>query len=113
MSKRNDSDGPGGSYPKDRPSMTERYKRAKGSIAGEVADWGTASPAALSHLIQAATAEGGAVLLGYSRDRGAYRIILMDDGDKITEWIPCTTDLDEALYNLAGNVMPPDYQIRF
>lgn len=94
---------------KERKGVTERYKQARNVHPDSLADWSMASGEAIRELITSATAEGGAILLGYSRDRGAYRIIIMDDDDKVTEWIPCSTDLDEALYNLAG-LLAPKYQ---
>lgn len=86
--------------------LTNRYKQAKGTSSGTMADWDNAEGEAIRYLVSVVANQGGAVLLGYSRDRGAYRIIIMDDDDKITEWIPATTDLNEALYNLAGELAP-------
>lgn len=86
--------------------LTTRYKSTRQPQGGSIADWDKASGEAIRWLVAVVCNQGGAVLLGYSRDRGAYRVIIMDDDDKITEWIPCTTDLDEALYNLAADLAP-------
>lgn len=88
--------------------MTQRYKNQRGAQNGTLADWDRAEGEAIRVLVSTVCSQGGAVLLGYSRDRGAYRVIIMDDDDKITEWIPCTTDLNEALYNLAAELSTTD-----
>lgn len=84
--------------------MVHRYKQMKGAGADGKADWSLAEGEAIRHLVATVADQGGAVLLGYSRDQGAYRVIVMDGDEKFTEWIPCTTDVNEALYNLAGTL---------
>jgi hypothetical protein len=88
--------------------LTNRYKAGKGTGPGGMADWDRCEGEALRTLVATVANQGGAVLFGYSRDRGAYRVIIMDDDDKITEWIPCNTDVNEAIWNLAGDLVPPD-----
>lgn len=70
------------------------------------AQWGLCSPVLLQSLITTVTDQGGAILLGYSRDQGSYRIIIMDGDDKATKWIPCTTDIDEAIEDLISQLWP-------
>lgn len=66
------------------------------------ADWGNASPEALSSLVCAITALGGACSFGLSRDRGAYSVTLMLGGERETLWWNGGADLDaeieQALY---------------
>lgn len=84
--------------------ITARLQYGKAADPAVRADWGTVSPVALQALIAAVTETGAAVLLGYSRDRGAYRVLLMDDDGKMPVWIPCTTDVDQAIEDLANEV---------
>lgn len=84
-----------------RKSFAQSYGAVDPTRAVGTADWGAVSPQAIQGLVSQATAEGGAVLLGYSRDRGAYHIVLMDDGGKVSRWVPCSTDVDAALEDIA------------
>lgn len=87
-----------------RKTFSQSYGRMDPTRAAGNADWGTVSPQAMQGLVSAATATGGAILLGYSRDRGAYHVVIMDDGGKVSRWIPCTTDVDMALEELANEL---------
>lgn len=97
--RKHGNDDPRGNAPRGN-GLTARlqYGRAKGGA--EEADWGMVSPVEVLALITTVTDQGAAVLFGYSRDRGAYRILIMDDDGKAPVWIPCTTDVDLAIQNL-------------
>ena len=84
--------------------LTARLQYGRAKEAGAVADWATVSPVAVAALIGVVTDTGAAILFGYSRDRGAYRVLIMDDAGKAPVWIPCTTDVDQALEDLTEEI---------
>lgn len=101
--KKHGNEDPRGSKPKGK-GLTARLQYGNTGEGVERADWGTVSPQALQDLIGVVTGTGAAILLGYSRDRGAYRILIMDDDGKMPVWIPCTTDVDQAVEDLVNEV---------
>lgn len=68
------------------------------------ADWKQCDSAAIGDLVAYVADLGGAVLLGYSRDGGAYRVVIFDEDDQLKKWVPCTTDITEAMWNLLVEV---------
>lgn len=91
------NDDPRGSK-KGKGGLTQKYNQHYAAAHEGDADWGTCDGEVLGVLIAGVCETGAAILFGYSRDRGAYRIIVMDDDGKITKWIPCTAEITEALW---------------
>lgn len=61
------------------------------------ADWGNASPERLLDVVTAMQGLGGAVTFGLSRDGGAYMLTLLLDGNRKTDWLPQSEDIDAWL----------------
>jgi hypothetical protein len=74
-------------------------RRARGT--GEIADWGGADGDALRSAVANVTKHGYALLIGYTRERGAYtvRVIGLEGVD--AEYIRPTEDIDLYLTGLA------------
>lgn len=89
--------------------VVDERKRLRGRNRGKVdaADWGNASPDALSAVVVAVTEHGFAVRFGYTRDGGAFAVGVIGDGDPYTEFIRPTEDIDAFLTELAD-----DYTIK-
>lgn len=85
---------------KGKKGFTKRVTyAASNKITGD-ADWTLCEGEALRTLIARCTEEGAAIMFGYSRDRGAYHIVVFDDDGKLSEWIPQNTDVSEGVWNL-------------
>lgn len=67
----------------------------KGQAA--IADYGDAHPDTLVGIVLEITRRGGAVSLGLSRDKGAFNVTLMLDGERRTVWISSAEDVDAKL----------------
>jgi len=91
-----------------QPTLTERWNYQNSKEKHDAADWARCDGEAVIYLIAEVSKRGGAVLFGYSRDKGAYRLIVMDDGGKATEWIPCTTDITEAVWAFSSRLLGDD-----
>lgn len=79
---------------KSKPSR--RYSEAS---TGEVS-WADVLPETLSDLIHAVTATGCAIRFGYSRDKGAYAIGILGDGEPYTVWAHGSEQLDIKIVGL-------------
>lgn len=99
--RKTDSNGNEEGYSARKESFLQKYRDENTVDAAGYADWGRCGGEGLRAFVQAVGFQGGAVLLGYSRDKGAYRVIIMDDDDKLTKWIPCTADIDAEVWKLA------------
>jgi hypothetical protein len=61
------------------------------------ADWGGCDPRWLAAVIAATCRLGGACLFSYSRDGGAYGLLLLLDGERAQMWFNGDADLDVEL----------------
>lgn len=68
----------------DNASRLAALGKTEKSTAG--ADWGTADARWLAACIAGISAVDGAIMFGYSRDGGAYRVIVYLDGDSAKLW---------------------------
>ncbi len=73
----------------------EGFGKAQG--AAGTCDWGEAMPENISAVVLGITRIGGAVSFGLSRDKGAYNVTLMLEGERRTVWINGNEPLDEKL----------------
>jgi len=108
--KKNGNDDPRKNPPKGK-GLTARLQYGNTGKGEVQAEWGMVSPTALQSLIDVVTGTGAAILLGYSRDRGAYRILIMDDDGKFPVWVPCTTDVDQAIEDLTAELWAASKQV--
>lgn len=72
-------------------------ERRRRRVETDCADWGSANAELLQRVIEVATAGGGAIRFGYSRDGGAYSVGIYGDGKPFTEFLPGPADVDEWL----------------
>lgn len=97
-----------GKHPNDDPrpqkgkssGLAQKWKRATPETAGMLADWDTCDGEALRALVMSVTRVGAAIMFGYSLDRGAYLVTILDGPDRHKEWIPCTADITSAVWDL-------------
>lgn len=66
------------------------------------ADWMTIDPTLLMRAIDAASAQGGALRFGYTRDGGAYAIGIYGDGDPYTVYCRPSEDLGALLGSITA-----------
>ena len=71
---------------------------------GSDADWGGCAPEKLQGVVTGITELGGAVTIGLSRDKGAYSLTLLLDGDRETLWFYRDADLDDELDDVIGKL---------
>lgn len=64
------------------------------------ADWGSVDPRWLAAITVGITSLGGAVILGCSRDGGAFNVTLLLDGERKQFWISGTGDVDRELASI-------------
>lgn len=72
----------------------------KEELSGNVADWGSVTPAILVDLIQVVARLGGASRFGYTRDGGAYSVGIYLDDDRETFYFKPGQDIDDGLTRL-------------
>lgn len=84
--------------PGNGPRGSRRYKR----ISSGRARWDLVDAESIRDLIAFASAAGGAIRFGTSRDGGAYSIGVYGDGDPYTEWVSSSDDVDEVLTGLTA-----------
>lgn len=82
---------------KGKGSSSGRMSKLAGQQPGGGADWGNCDPRWLQAVTVGITALGGALILGLSRDGGAYNVTLLLDGERKQFWISCTADLEAEL----------------
>lgn len=68
------------------------------------ADWGGCDPRWLQAIVVGITGLGGAVTFGTSRDRGAYGLTLLLDGDRQTLWFNGDADLEMELEQVVATL---------
>jgi len=66
------------------------------------ADWGGCDAKWMQEVITGITSLGGAVTFALSRDRGAYSVTLLLDGDKQSLWFNGDAELDDELEEVAA-----------
>lgn len=64
--------------------------------------WETCDGAAVMALVCAVTNQGGAIILGRTRDGGALMVTILDGDETLKEYIPSGTDVTEVVWALAG-----------
>jgi hypothetical protein len=74
-------------------------RRKRGT--GEVADWGACDSGKLRAAVEAVTSHGFALMLGYTRDAGAYTIRIVGLDDVEPDYVRPTEDIDVFLEALA------------
>lgn len=74
-----------------------RTRRGIDRQTSGVADWQQANSETIRTAIIAASAVGGALRFGYSRDGGAYALGIYGDGEPYTEFVTPSEDIDEFL----------------
>lgn len=79
----------------------QRANRRRNRGHDHEADWGTVEASLLLRIVVAVARLGGAVQFGYTRDRGAYVIRILGDGDPFNEYLRSTEDVDYWLEGFA------------
>lgn len=74
--------------------MAERFTQG---MQGEQPDWGRIDAELIWKVIQAATAEDGAIMFGYSRDGGAYSIKVYAGGEPVKAYFHTDGELIDFL----------------
>lgn len=83
-----------------RGPMYDRLTFAAGG-SGE-ADWMEVDPECVMRAIDAASAQGGALRFGYTRDGGAYAIGIYGDGDPYTVYCKPAEDIRALLGSITS-----------
>jgi len=74
-------------------------RRNRGTV--DEADWGSADAGKLLNAVCAIARTGGAIQFGYTRDKGAFAIRVLGDGEPYNEYVRATEDIDLYLEGLA------------
>lgn len=77
-----------------------RKSRGLGGSRGSAADWASADADLLKRAIEVASAAGGAVRFGYTRDLGAYSVGIYGDGDPYTVTRSPGENIDNTLQDI-------------
>lgn len=101
--KKHGNDDPRGTV-RGSAGIVAKWKQATAGVGSATAEWGYVDTSLLSSLVAAVTGAGAAIMFGYSQDRGAYLITILDGPDRHKEWIPCTTDVNEVLERLIDSL---------
>lgn len=75
-------------------------RRVERRTVESLCDWGSVDAALLVEVLDAVTADGGALRLGYTRDRGAFAIGIYGDGEPYTDYVSASDGIDEYLRDL-------------
>lgn len=81
-------------------TIAQRFNAEPGTT--DDADWMHADPSKVVDLICAATAVGGAVRFGLTRDGGAYAVGIYGDGEPYTLYIRPRESIDAAIDNMCS-----------
>jgi len=73
MANRRGNDTDGGTRGTKKTSLNDRIQARQG-VSSEIPDWGRIDGDTLRSLVEHATRDDGAVMLGYTRDGGAYSL---------------------------------------
>lgn len=84
----------------DRNHDKKPKKRRYSEQSTSTCDWGEASAEQIADLVTIVTATGCAIRFGYSRDRGAFAIGIIGDGDPYTVWAHGLDQLDIKIHSL-------------
>lgn len=76
----------------------ENRRRSRGNT--EAADWNDADAQRLKDAVVAVASAGCAIRFGYTRDRGAFAIGVVGDGDPYTEYVRPSENIDLYLVGL-------------
>jgi len=90
-----------GAISRESVKSEQRATRRRNRGGGEIADWSSVAPTAVVRAIAAVTREGGAIRLGYTRDKGAYAIGIIGDGEPYSEYVRPSEDVELYLNSLA------------
>jgi hypothetical protein len=71
--------------------------RGLGRRGNATADWASVDAAAISRAIVAASNASGALRFGYTPDGGAFAIGIYGDGDRYTEYVKPSENVEEVL----------------
>lgn len=98
--------GDGGNQKKSRSRGATDVQRALASLGqtnkpGIRVDWGDASPDLLARIVVASARIGALASFGTSRDRGAYYVRILHEGESHPVWIPGGDDVDAKLEEIA------------
>lgn len=74
---------------------------SKSDKPGVRVDWGDASPDRIADCVVGAARIGALASFGTSRDRGAYYVRIMHEGESFPVWIPGGEDVDAKLEEIA------------
>jgi len=74
-------------------------RRNRGSV--ETANWAGVAPATVVRAIAAVAGTGGAIRFGYTRDKGAFAIGIIGDGEPYSEYVRLSEDIELYLSSLA------------
>jgi len=86
-------------------------KKSKGGLAQKWAQvrtddnvtnlgWDACDSAALLSLVTTITDQGGAVILGITRDGGALMVTVLDGDSKLKEYVPNNSDVTAVIWSL-------------
>lgn len=81
-------------------TTVQRSIRRQNRGNSDVAEWRDCSPELLLSVVSAITERGCAVQFGYTRDRGAYAIRIVGDGEPYNEYVRPTESLQLYLEGL-------------
>lgn len=93
-----DENGTTGLSTEDKRKLREQRRANRG--AGAVADWTSCDGGLLRSLVAAVSESGFALMLGFTRDRGAYTIRVVGDEDAEPVYVRSTEEVDTALQGL-------------
>ena len=86
---------------RDATKAEQLKQRRNNRGSGDIADWGGSESQLLANAIAAVTKHGYAILLGYTRDKGAYTCTIVGLEGHGTEYIRPSEDIDLFLTALA------------
>lgn len=88
----------------DKSKSKRRYQEA----SVRAADWREVNSELLKDCISTVTATGCAIRFGYSRDRGAFAIGIVGDGEPYTIWAGSIDELDIKMEKLMQSFHEPE-----
>jgi len=86
-----------------KPSLAERLGAVK-SQSSEVPDWGRIDGDTIRSFVERATRDDGAVMLGYTRDGGAYSVKVYAGGDPIKYFVHSDAELYEVMQDVIRTI---------
>lgn len=92
--RRQDEKGKATGAARNAAAAPQRLVRGKNRGGGDVADYSALDAVLLKRAIDAVTGAGCAIRFGYTRDKGAYAVGILGDGEPYTEYLRPTEDAD-------------------